>query len=92
MKRSKLILPLMAFICAIGMSFTTAQYSQEEHDYVDLGNGSWFEIDEVDCGEGSEECRVQIGEDGPIYQVYDEQDNTTSKQGDSDEPIVIDPS
>ncbi|WP_255584591.1 DUF6520 family protein [Zunongwangia sp. SCSIO 43204] len=72
MKRSKLILPLMAFICAIGMSFATSEISDPDYDYIDLGTTTLM-IDEVDCGTGDENCTVQREEEGPVYQVFDDE-------------------
>ncbi len=91
MKIRNLMLPMMAFICAIGMAFSTSNSVQQEHDYVDLGNGNFMEIDELDCGIGSQICQAELGEDGPVYPVYDEETSENPKQSSSEDPFTVDP-
>lgn len=94
MKFKKLILPMMAFVCAIGMAFATVDLKSEvepiSQDYV-LINGSWEVIPEQNCNLGSETCRVQFGQGGPIYDVYDEMDEETLKKSVTPTPTVINP-
>lgn len=89
--KTKVFLPMMAIICAIGMSFATANAGDQTKDYLYLGNGSWMEIDEIDCGSGDEICEAQLGENGPVYEVYDEENLNTRKDTDSEVPFVINP-
>ncbi len=71
MKRSKLILPLMAFICAIGMSFTTANSTiLQSTGFVEIAEDDWLEV-QVDCGTGDLECQVKFSENGEPYNVYE---------------------
>ncbi len=88
MKKLKLILPMLAFIFAIALSFafveTEADYN---NDFIHLGGDSWLPIPEVNCAEGDETCTVQRTEGGQIYDVYDEEDLSTLKESDSTEPI-----
>lgn len=94
MKNLKLILPMLAFIFAIGLTFATANPESEPepkelaNDYL-LINGSWEAIPEQDCSYGQFTCQVEIGEGGPVYEVYDEMDETTLKPSPSPEPRTI---
>lgn len=94
MKIKKLILPIMAMIFAIGMTFANVDFKNEPiHqalDYV-LINGSWQSIQEQNCPPGNKTCRVQFGQGGPIYDVYDEMNKKTRKSSTSDLPTVINP-
>ncbi|WP_093304132.1 DUF6520 family protein [Salegentibacter agarivorans] len=84
MKFRKLILPMMAFIFAIGLTFATVDSEPKlelsESDsyatmYVNIGN-NWYPI-EVECGIGDAECRVSFEEDpspGASYKVYNSED------------------
>lgn len=98
MKNLKLILPIMAMIFAIGLSFATVNPNPEpeaeipqEYDYVYLGGDSWLQIDEQNCPTGEFDCTVRLGEGGPIQQVYDEEDLQTAKDSNTQMPTVIDP-
>ncbi|WP_148044306.1 DUF6520 family protein [Sinomicrobium pectinilyticum] len=80
MKRLKLILPMLAFILAIGMAFATMTLSDPTTDYI-LVDGEFEPLDvELNCGEGNEPCQVRI--DGQVHQVYDAEDPQTAKVGD----------
>ncbi|APS37443.1 DUF6520 family protein [Salegentibacter sp. T436] len=79
MKYLKVILPMLAIIFAIGLTFATVdpepkpELSESDNYatmYVNIGN-NWHEI-EVECGNGDEECLVIFTEDpsGTPYQVY----------------------
>jgi hypothetical protein len=94
MRNSKLILPMMVFICAIGMAFATVDSEPEPEvqtsDFIYLGSDNWQEILEQECEGTDENCRVQIGTGGPIYDVYDEMDlNTVKKSPVNQNPKVI---
>jgi type 1 fimbria pilin len=95
MKTKKLMLPLMAFIFAIGLTFAAVnpepEIKDQANDYL-LINGEWEEIAEQPCSTtGPEECRVRLGENGPVYPVYDQMDTSTLKKNDTGDPIVIPP-
>ena len=90
MKKLKLVLPLMAFIFAIGLSFAfTEMETNPNNDFIHLGGDSWLPIQEVNCAEGDKTCTVQRTEGGQIYDVYDEEDLATLKNSDSNEPIKL---
>jgi len=82
MKIRKLILPMLAFICAIGVAFATVDMKPEpkvlaDDSYATMyirANNAWHEV-EVDCGVGTEDCKAIFREDplGTIYQVYNTQ-------------------
>ena len=94
MKKLKVILPMLAIIFAIGLTFASVSPKTDPNvqanDYV-LINGNWRAIDETPCQAGDETCRVQFGENGPVYDVYDEMDTSTLKESDSEDPIILDP-
>jgi len=91
MKFKKLILPMMAFIFAIGLTFATTNLQtekiQEPKDYIQLG-GIWVEIPEQDCEQGGNICQVADGENGP-YDVFDEMSDTQPKSSVSAIPNQI---
>ncbi|SDR68399.1 hypothetical protein SAMN04487764_0237 [Gillisia sp. Hel1_33_143] len=94
MKFKKLILPMMAFIFAIGLAFANVDMKTEPvvetQDYVFI-NGSWEGIPEQNCAQGSATCRVQFGQGGPIYDVYDEMNLSTLKNSNTTKPTVLNP-
>jgi len=82
MKIRKLILPMMAFIFAIGMLFASPSLeSDPNNDYVLTPQGV-VPIQEIECGEGNQQCRAQFEEGGPIYDVFDDPSLTMPKEGD----------
>ena len=90
MKKLKLILPMMAFIFAIGLSFAFVAFNANpNNDFIHLGGNSWQSIPEIECTQGSETCTVQLSEGGPIYEVYDDKDLSTQKDSDTDEPVRL---
>ncbi len=80
--RIKILLPVLAMIFAIGMSFTTVDRTHDpESDYI-LLNDTFQRIGmEIDCESGNQICRVQLQQNGPIYEVYDAADPNTLKVG-----------
>lgn len=92
MKIKKLILPMLAIIFAISMAFANVDLKTEpaiqSQDYV-LINGSWDTIPEQNCNQGNKICRVQFGQGGPIYDVYDEMDENTLKKSTSSKPTIL---
>ena len=91
------LIPAMALLVVLGMSFTTLvsetdpEPNVQAQDYV-LVNGNWQAIPEQACTGGDATCRVQFGEEGPIYDLYDEMDVNTRKDDSVDgEPILIQP-
>lgn len=70
--KKKLLLPMMAFVCAIGLSFATERSTADaETDYIWL-NGQFQSIgmEITECGSGEIGCTIQFG-DGPVYDLYD---------------------
>lgn len=94
MKIRKLILPMMALICAIGMAFTSVNLVEEPetqaNDYI-LVNGTWQAIDEQNCTGLGFTCQVQYGTNGPRYDIYDEMDDAEPKTSGTEDPIIINP-
>jgi len=83
MNVKKLMLPMMAFIFAIGMMFATPNVENDpNNDYVQLSDGTWFSISEQNCGDGNEACQAQLAPEGDIYQVYDDMSTSSPKEGD----------
>ncbi|MBZ9629794.1 DUF6520 family protein [Salegentibacter sp. LM13S] len=79
--KTKVLLPMLAFICAIGMMFANPFVEADPTlDYVETENGI-RSIQELECGSGDEQCRVQFSENGPIYEVYDDMNLQTPKLG-----------
>lgn len=74
MKKLKLILPMLAFIFAIGMSFAFVDATPEDYyatGFIQL-DGTWYQVD-VDCDSGLDECQVILeGDESQIeYPVFD---------------------
>ncbi|SKB50404.1 hypothetical protein SAMN05660903_01112 [Salegentibacter salinarum] len=94
MKYLKVILPMLAIIFAIGLTFASVNSEPKPDvqttDFIYLGNDNWQSIPEQECQGTEENCRVQIGAGGPVYDVYDEMDLGTVKLSPADqEPTVI---
>ena len=85
MKKFKFILPMLAFIMAIGMSFAFVNTNAEENYYATKYiqvPGGWATID-VECEPQSDECTVTFSDDlsETEYRVYDEKDVTQPSDG-----------
>ncbi len=80
--KTKFLMPVLAAIFAIGMSFTTLEkVADPSQDYI-LQNGSFMPIGtELNCGIGNKTCTVKL-QDGNVYNVYDAADPNTLKKGD----------
>ncbi|MCM4162417.1 MULTISPECIES: DUF6520 family protein [unclassified Arenibacter] len=86
MKKLKLILPLLAFVFAIALSFAFVDKSADKDYYatkyilVQAPNG-WATID-VECTPDNAECEVEFSEEpGTKYRVYDEKDTSKPTEG-----------
>jgi hypothetical protein len=88
--KTKFLLPVLAAVFAIGMSFTSVKSVVLANDYV-LDDGTWIVIAEQNCPSGLKTCRVQFGEGGQIFDVYDEMNLSTKKKNTTDAPTVINP-
>ena len=83
--KTKFLLPVLAMIFAVGMSFTTLEkVGDPSTDYI-LQNGTFMPLGtELDCGNGTIVCRVQLEPDGPLYEVYDAINPNVLKKGNGD--------
>lgn len=80
--KTKFLIPVLAAIFAIGMSFTTVKdVTNPSQDYI-LQNGNFMPVgSELNCGTGSKVCQVQFEQNGPVYDVYDAENTSTLKRG-----------
>lgn len=86
--KTKFLLPVLAAIFAIGMSFTTLNSEAEQAvDYIRVNN-NWQEIPEINCGEGPRNCQVKMS-DGSIHNVYDTQNLSSLKDTNSTKPFQL---
>gem|GEM_PF-1985696 len=93
MKFKKLILPMLAFICAIGVAFATVDLNPEpkvvtDDSYATMyirANNAWHAV-EVECGDDQFDCKAFFTEDpsGTIYQVYNSQSLSDLAKGTGD--------
>lgn len=92
MKSVKKILPMLAFIFAVGVAFATTEIEGDNEaqplDYYKVGN-SWQSVPEQDCGEGPYTCRVQFGATGTPYDLYDNMGDINPKDSSSNHPIIL---
>lgn len=78
----KLIAPMFTFLFAIGMLLANPKVENDpNHDYV-LTNEGVVAIQEITCGEGDKQCRAQLEQNGPIYNVFDDASLSIPKEGD----------
>ena len=77
----KFLLPVLAMIFAIGISFAEGERTSDPNtDYI-IVDGNFQPIGmELDCGDGDAPCRAQSA-DGNIYEIYDAPDPNTQKMG-----------
>lgn len=80
--KTKFLLPVLAMVFAIGMSFATEKkVSDPGQDYIQI-NGTFMPLGtELDCGNGSDVCQVRL-ENGQVHEVYDAPDPNSLKIGD----------
>jgi len=90
------LIPIMALLVVFGMSFTNEGSEIEEQpevvasDYI-LFNGSWRAIDEQECPDTGNTCKVKFTPNGTEYAVYDEMNDPLPKESGTDEATLIDP-
>jgi hypothetical protein len=79
--KTKVFLPMIAMIFAIGMSFATeSKVSDPDEDYIRV-NGSFVSLGtEYDCGMGQEPCRIEL-RNGQIKDLYDAPSLGSQKEG-----------
>lgn len=81
MKTRNLILPLLAFVFAVGMSFATVGVEADpNNDYIQR-NGAWEAVPEQECGNGQITCEALVNGEGPFV-LYDAQSLSSMKKGD----------
>ena len=79
--KTKFLIPVMAAIFAIGMSFTTINSNTDPNmDYV-LTESGVVPVPELNCGLGSIDCEARLEAEGDTYPVYDNQNLTIRKTG-----------
>lgn len=86
MKLTKIFVPMLAIVFAIGMSFATERATTDPvSDYIDKGDGQPTAIMEVDnCGDRVTECFGRLPNDLSQYQIYDGPGLTNPKEGAGD--------
>jgi|NGEPerStandDraft_5_1074534.scaffolds.fasta_scaffold39336_2 hypothetical protein len=90
------LIPIMALLVVLGMSFTSFGSEVEEQpkvevvasDYV-LLNGNWTAIPEQSCSGTTYTCRVKFQENGQEYAVYDEMDDQEPKRSSARKATLI---
>lgn len=82
----KFLLPVLAAIFAIGMSFTTLnEVGDPNTDYIQLEDGSFEPIGvELECGEGTKNCQVLMPGETIPRNVYNAPNTSSLKKGDGD--------
>ena len=90
------LIPIMALLVVLGMSFTNLGSEIEEQpevvasDYIRV-NGNWQPISEQDCNTGSYDCKVKFTENGQEFRVYDEMDLSSLKISPTPDAKLITP-
>lgn len=81
--KTKVFLPVMAIMLAIGMSFATEKVEMDPtQDYYQESSGVFMSLGtEIDCGDGFQTCEVRLP-NGEIHTVYDAPDPNSAKIGD----------
>ena len=72
MKFKQLLIPIMAMVFAVGMSFTTEESTATV--WMKDANGDALEVNATDCGVGNDECVGQIGGVGTEYELFHDQE------------------
>ena len=85
MRKLKMILPMLAFILAIGMSFAFVKTSAEKDYYATkyiLVDGGWATIN-VECDTQSDrDCMVKFSDNpGLVYEVYNSKNLNDPAEG-----------
>jgi len=89
MRNLKTILPMLAFVLAIGMSFASIKLSNPNFDYVDTGGPNPIQIPETQCITGTQfSCEAQLEDGGPTYPIYDDKNLTVIKTGANGDNVI----
>lgn len=79
--KTKFLLPVLAMIFAIGMSFTTLNSDTDPNmDYINTESGV-VPVQELNCGSGSLKCEARLTQGGKVYPVYDDANLSIRKTG-----------
>ena len=84
MRNLKSILPMLAFVLAIGMSFAFVGATGENYyatKYIQVPGG-WATIT-IDCPDGDGECLVQFNDNPTPLNVYDSKSVSDPAEGNS---------
>ena len=82
--KPKFLIPVLAIIFAVAMSFTTVAVSADpSSDYI-FRNGNWHQIPEMSCTNNSQKCYVEVLPEGNIFEIYDSQSLSNPKPGNGD--------
>ncbi len=86
--KTKVFLPMMAVICAIGMAFATAETNYSAATgFIETAQG-WEQVD-VDCEDGEFTCRVAYESDPETEYIVYEAPNSQSDELESTSPDAI---
>src|SRR5690606_844753 len=94
MKKLKFILPMLAFVLAIGMSFAFTNKPAVVSGYYEISPGNRVQISNVNCPDGSFNCTVQfVNKNGvaqsPEYVVYPTATGGNPLLSNANEPYLI---
>ncbi|TXK74174.1 DUF6520 family protein [Mesonia sp. K4-1] len=88
MKNVKKVMPIMAFVLAVGLAFANKADVQTA-GWIDL-NGVATQINGDPCTQGSNDCRVYFADNpGMFYNVYETQNLEVIKTSTSPNPHLI---
>ena len=94
MKKLKLILPMLAFVFAIALSFAFTNATADDYyatGFIQIGT-TWYEVD-VDCNEvNNNDCKVRLEGQSQVYTVYaDESTNNPLRNSSNQIKVIPDP-
>ena len=95
MKKLKLILPMMAFIFAIALSFAFVNTTADDYytsGFIKIGT-TWYPVD-VDCQQNEQyDCLAQIEGESETYEVRNGPSETAPilKSGSPGQKVIEDP-
>lgn len=92
MKKLKILLPMLAFIFAVGMAFATTDLKEQPEiqsfDYIQM-DGNWEAVPEQTCPGTGYVCRVQFGTNGTPHDLYENKGDAVPKSSGSPDPIIL---
>jgi hypothetical protein len=89
--KTKFLLPVLAMIFAIGMSFTSVNSNKAvATGFIETSPGNWEQVD-VDCPTGLNQCEMFFSSDpDEIYSVYDAPAGNLIKTSNTEPVEVLD--